>query len=329
MIELNSVKIHSTGMYVPSNVTTNDDLTHWMDTSDEWIRQRTGIEQRHLSEGENTSDLCIKATENILKDVNVNPEEIGLIIVATVTPDTQTPSVAAKVQSAIQAKNAIAFDLSAACTGFVYALSVADKMLKQMQSDYALVIGGEVLSKIIDWSDRRTAVLFGDGAGGVLLKKEKSSSDLFIEDLHTDGDRGNAITIGGRKLSNPLFTSDDEDEGYMKMEGRSVFNFVTKTIPGSIESVLDRGNMTMDDIDYVLFHQANAKMIEMVAKKLNSPIEKFPMNIQKYGNTSAASVPILLDDLVKSKQLKLGSKQKIILSAFGGGLTWGTVLIEL
>lgn len=327
-MELNSVKIHSTGMYVPKNVATNHDLTQWMDTSDEWIRQRTGIEQRYLSDGENTSDLCIKAAQNILVDQTVTPDEIGLIIIATCTPDTQSPSVASRVQSAIHATNAIAFDLNAACTGFVYAMSVADKMLKQMNTDYALVIGGEVLSKTIDWSDRRTAVLFGDGAGGVLLKKEKVDSIFYAEDLHTDGDRGDAIIIGKSDVNNPLVSSENEKE-FMKMDGRAVFNFVTRTIPSSIQTVLGQKDLSMDDVDYVLFHQANARIIEIVAKKLKSPIEKFPMNIQKYGNTSAASVPILLDELVKKKQLVLGSKQKVILSAFGGGLTWGTLLIEL
>ncbi|WP_161877950.1 beta-ketoacyl-ACP synthase III [Alkalibacterium sp. MB6] len=328
-MDTTSVQVLSTGKYVPKTVVTNDDLTKWMDTSDEWIKQRTGIEQRYISDGENTSDLCIKAAEDTLKGQDLDPGSIGLIIVATVTPDTNSPSVANKVQSAIKATNAMAFDLSAACSGFIYALSVAEKMLRHMPYDHALIIGGEVLSKTIDWSDRKTAVLFGDGAGGVLLKKAHDSNRLYAEDMHSDGNRGDALTIGAQDVNNPLVEQQEENKGYLKMDGRSVFNFVTRTIPSSIESVVSEANLSMEDVDYILLHQANARIIEIVAKKVSVPLSKFPMNIQQYGNTSAASLPILLDDYVKNGQLVLGSKQKIVLSAFGGGLTWGTILIEL
>ncbi|MCC5894929.1 MAG: ketoacyl-ACP synthase III [Alkalibacterium sp.] len=322
------IKIHSTGKYVPEKKVSNDDLSKWMDTSHEWIYKRTGIVTRHLSEGEDTSDLCIKASRNVLEGRSIDPEDIGLIIVATMTPDGQSPSVASKVQAAIKATNAMAFDLNAACSGFVYALSTAEKMLRHMHLPYALVLGGEVMSKAIDWSDRKTAVLFGDGAGGVLLKKSEEDEQFLTEDLHANGNKGYALTSGEKKVSNPLVDT-QEASGFLTMDGREIFNFVTKSIPKSINKVLTDNDTSIEEVDYVLLHQANARIIEIVAKKLGCSIDKFPMNIQTYGNTSAASLPILIDELAKDNKLFIDKKQKIILSAFGGGLTWGTLLLEI
>ncbi|PRY73926.1 beta-ketoacyl-ACP synthase III [Alkalibacterium olivapovliticus] len=322
------IKIHSTGKYVPKKKVSNYDLSKWMETSHEWIYKRTGIETRYLSEGEDTSDLCIKASMKTLEGKSVNPDEIGLIIVATMTPDGQSPSVASKVQAALKATNAMAFDLNAACSGFVYALATAEKMLRHIDFPYALVLGGEVMSKTIDWSDRKTAVLFGDGAGGVLLKKNEDDDHFITEDLHANGDKGEALVSGKKNVSNPLVNA-EESAGFLSMDGREIFNFVTKSIPKSIHKVLDSNDTSLEEVDYILLHQANARIIEIVAKKLGCPIEKFPMNIQKYGNTSAASLPILIDELAKDKKLFIDKKQKIILSAFGGGLTWGTLLLEI
>lgn len=322
------IKIHSTGKYVPEKKVSNDDLSKWMETSHEWIYKRTGIETRYLSEGEDTSDLCIKASMNILEGKSIDPKDIGLIIVATMTPDGQSPSVASKVQSAVKAANAMAFDLNAACSGFVYALATAEKMLRHIDYPYALVLGGEVMSKTIDWSDRKTAVLFGDGAGGVLLKKDEDDDHFITEDLHSNGDKGYALISGERNVANPLVEA-KESSGFLSMDGREIFNFVTKSIPKSINKVLEGNDTSIEEVDYFLLHQANARIIEIVAKKLGCSIEKFPMNIQKYGNTSAASLPILIDELAKDKKLFIEKKQKIILSAFGGGLTWGTLLLEI
>lgn len=322
------VTIQSTGRYVPENEVYNETLTQWMDTSDEWIRKRTGIKKRHLSKGEDTSDLCIRASEAALLKQDIDVSQIGLIIVATMTPDSQSPSVASKVQAAIKAENAVAFDLSAACSGFIYGLSAAEKMLRHMTYPYALVIGGEVMSKTLDWNDRKTSVLFGDGAGAVLLKKESDADAFIAEDLHTDGEKGKALVSGEQEVKNPVCAA-DEKSGYLTMDGRAIFNFVTKSIPKSITQVLDKGSTEPDDVDYFLLHQANARIIEIVSKKLGRPLSQFPMNIENYGNTSAASLPILLDESIENGTLRLGSGQQIVLSAFGGGLTWGTLLIKL
>ena len=322
------VTIQSTGRYLPENSVYNETLTQWMDTSDEWIRKRTGIEKRHLSLGQDTSDLCIGAGQDALNKTSVDPSQIGLIIVATMTPDSQSPSVASKVQAALNAPNAVAFDLSAACSGFIYGLSVAEKMLRHMSLPYALVIGGEVMSKAVDWNDRKTSVLFGDGAGAVLLQRNDKDDAFIAEDLHTDGEQGDALVSGEQSVNNPLCLS-EEKNGHLTMDGRAIFNFVTRKIPKSIGLALKNGSTYLDEVDYVLLHQANARIIEIVSKKLDSPLSKFPMNIQNYGNTSAASLPILLDELVENQTVEIGSGQKIVLSAFGGGLTWGTLLIKL
>lgn len=322
------VTIQSTGRYVPDNEVYNETLTQWMDTSDEWIRKRTGIKKRHLSIGEDTSDLCIRASQDALSKKAIDADQIGLVIVATMTPDSQSPSVASKVQSAIGAKNAVAFDLSAACSGFIYGLSAAEKMLRHMTYPYALVIGGEVMSKSLDWNDRKTSVLFGDGAGAVLIKKEAGAETFIAEDLHTDGERGEALISGEQAVNNPVCAA-DEKSGYLTMDGRAIFNFVTKSIPKSISQVLVNGSTEPDEVDFFLLHQANARIIEIVAKKLDKPLSKFPMNIENYGNTSAASLPILLDESIENGTIRLGSGQKIVLSAFGGGLTWGTLLIKV
>lgn len=328
MSNLAKIRIRSTGRYVPKRRVANEELTHWMDTSDEWIKKRTGIENRYMSTGETTSDLCSKAADCIVSNGGVRVEDIGLIIVATMSPDSQSPSVASKVQAHLGAVNAVAFDLNAACSGFIYALSTAEKMLRHMAHSHALVIGGEVMSKVIDWNDRKTAVLFGDGAGGVMLERNTETEHFISEDLKTDGNRGNALVSGLSTVSNPVH-KEDAVSSFLTMDGREIFNFVIKSIPMSIKSVLDDQELTVDDIDQFILHQANARIIESVSKKLKCPVEKFPTNIQHYGNTSAASIPILLDELNEQDKLFTDKKQKLILSAFGGGLTWGTLLLEL
>ncbi|GEK88105.1 3-oxoacyl-[acyl-carrier-protein] synthase-3 [Alkalibacterium putridalgicola] len=322
------VTIHSTGRYVPDNEVYNETLTHWMETSDEWIRKRTGIKKRHLSTGEDTSDLCIRASQAALSKQKIDVSQIGLVIVATMTPDSQSPSVASKVQAAIKAENAVAFDLSAACSGFIYGLSAAEKMLRHMSHPYALVIGGEVMSKTLDWSDRKTSVLFGDGAGAVLLKRDGDTEAFIAEDLHTDGGKGSALVSGEQEVTNPVCARDAKN-GFLTMDGRAIFNFVTKSIPNSITQVVKKGSIDLEEVDFFLLHQANARIIEIVSKKIDRPLSKFPMNIENYGNTSAASLPILLDESIENGTIRLGSGQTIVLSAFGGGLTWGTLLIKI
>ncbi|WP_312191164.1 beta-ketoacyl-ACP synthase III [Enterococcus sp.] len=307
-------KITATASYVPEKIVTNDDLSNLMDTSDEWIHSRTGIKRRRVAVGENTSDLCIRVAQTLLQDAQLSAESLDFILVATITPDFNTPAVACQVQGAIGAVNAFAFDISAACAGFVYALSMAEKLIRT-GAKKGLVIGGEVLSKVLDWNDRSTAVLFGDGAGGLLLEAS-SEQHLLKESLKADGTRGMSLTSGFRTNENPFSQNAPAYSACMQMIGRDV-----------VASIND---LTQDEaIDYFLLHQANSRILDKVARKLKQPREKFLQNMQDYGNTSAASIPLLLDEEIKRGTLSLGSGQKVVFSGFGGGLTWGTMLATL
>ncbi|MGX7395613.1 beta-ketoacyl-ACP synthase III [Carnobacterium mobile] len=322
-------KIIGTGSYVPQKVVSNEMLESLMDTSDEWIKTRTGIERRHLAETENTSVLCGKAAQAILEKTGIVAEEIDLIIVATMSPDYLSPSTACLVQDYLGAKQGMAFDVSAACSGFIYALSVAEKMLQSGAFRYALVLGGEVMSKIINWEDRSTAVLFGDGAGGVLLERTETEGSFLGEDIHADGSRGLALTTGSLPVQNPYSSQKEPNDVFLKMEGRAIFDFAIRSVPKSIRSVVETADLSLTDITRIIPHQANSRIIQAIAKKLKIPFEQFALNISNYGNTSAASIPILLDELVSSGELTLGKDEKIILTGFGGGLTWGSMLIQL
>lgn len=315
-------KITATASYVPEKIVTNDDLSNLMDTSDEWIHSRTGIKRRRVAVGENTSDLCIRVAQTLLQDAQLSAESLDFILVATITPDFNTPAVACQVQGAIGAVNAFAFDISAACAGFVYALSMAEKLIRT-GAKKGLVIGGEVLSKVLDWNDRSTAVLFGDGAGGLLLEAS-SEQHLLKESLKADGTRGMSLTSGFRTNENPFSQNAPAYSACMQMIGREIFDFATRDVVVSIN------DLTQDEaIDYFLLHQANSRILDKVARKLKQPREKFLQNMQDYGNTSAASIPLLLDEEIKRGTLSLGSGQKVVFSGFGGGLTWGTMLATL
>ncbi|SEK65030.1 3-oxoacyl-[acyl-carrier-protein] synthase III [Carnobacterium iners] len=323
-------KIISTGSYVPKKIVSNKDLEAIMDTSDEWIKTRTGIENRRISETENTSVLCGKAALDILGKATISADKVDLIIVATMSPDYLSPSTACLVQDYIGASKSMAFDVSAACSGFIYALSVAEKMLSSGKFHYALVLGGEVMSKIIDWDDRGTAVLFGDGAGGVLLENTPSQGSFIAEDIHSDGSRGLALTTGALPVSNPYSQNEKNPADiHLKMEGRAIFDFAIRSVPKSIKAVVETAGIDLSDVERILPHQANSRIIQAIAKKLKIPFEQFALNISDYGNTSAASIPILLDELVSSGDLVLGTGKKIILTGFGGGLTWGSILIRI
>lgn len=315
-------KITATASYVPEKIVTNDDLSNLMDTSEEWIHSRTGIKKRRVAVGENTSDLCIRVAQTLLQDAQLSAESLDFILVATITPDFNTPAVACQVQGAIGAVNAFAFDISAACAGFVYALSMAEKLIRT-GAKKGLVIGGEVLSKVLDWNDRSTAVLFGDGAGGLLLEAS-SEQHLLKESLKADGTRGMSLTSGFRTNENPFSQNAPAYSACMQMIGREIFDFATRDVVASIN------DLTQDEaIDYFLLHQANSRILDKVARKLKQPREKFLQNMQDYGNTSAASIPLLLDEEIKRGTLSLGSGQKVVFSGFGGGLTWGTMLATL
>jgi 3-oxoacyl-[acyl-carrier-protein] synthase-3 len=323
---LTQVKILGTGHYAPENIVTNDDLAKIVDTSDEWITSRSGIKERRISINENTSDLASKAALDVLKNANISAEEIDLIIVTTMTPDNFTPSTACMVQGNIGATKAAAFDLSAACTGFVYGMSVGSQFIKSGAYKKVLVIGAEVISKIINWKDRNTCVLFGDGAGAVLLGE---SSDIGVANFHlaSDGTKSKVLSCPSVPLNNPYMTESPlEIESYMYMEGREVFKFATTVIGESIDTLLKEAGMSKDDIKYIVPHQANSRIIEFAAKRLGIEKEKFYLNLDRYGNTSGASIPIALDEMNKKGLLQKGDK--IILVGFGGGLTYGSILIQ-
>lgn len=316
-------KILETAKAAPIKVVTNTDLSHLMDTSDEWIKTRTGILRRHISNGENTSDLASTVAKQLLAKSGIKAEKVDLIIVATMSPDSYTPSTAAIVQGKIGASNAIAFDISAACTGFVYALSVAESMLGDRFRN-AIVIGSEVLSKIIDWQDRASAVLFGDGAGGVLITKTDQPTVLG-QALATFGTQSQQITAGKTSVIK-AFPRPVTQVSPFVMNGRAVYKFATHQVPISIRQAASQAGIGLEQIDCFILHQANARIIRQVARRLHQPITKFPININEYGNTSAASEPILLAECVAKGVIHRGDL--IALSGFGGGLTTGTIIIK-
>lgn len=322
---MNNVVIAGVGKYIPFKVVTNDMLSQIMDTNDEWISSRTGIKQRHITTGENTSDIASKAALKALENANIDALDIDLIIVATCTPDMFTPATACIVQKNIGAKNAFAFDLSAACSGFIYGINVAKSMMKQNNIKKSLVIGAETLSKAIDWKDRSTCVLFGDGAGAAVLSLDEGEGIIDII-CNSKGAKWENLTIGAKDIDNPYVDEVITLNSYLQMNGGEIFKFATVTIVKLIKEILKQNNLTLDDIDYIVPHQANERIIQFAAKKLDIPMDKFYINIHEYGNTSAASIPIAISEMEEKNLLKKG--YKIVAVGFGAGLTSGACLIE-
>ncbi len=321
-------RIRAAGYYVPEHVVTNEDLTKLVDTSDEWIRTRTGIRERRIAMNEGTTDLAAKAAARILEQAGTDAGEIDLLLVATITGDYAMPSTACMVQERIGAVNAAAFDLTAACSGFIFALCTADKFLRSGGYRRALVIGAEMLSKSVDWLDRSTCVLFGDGAGGVLLERNEDGTDgILAELLGSDGSKGMALTSGLFPAANVFNRKTGCRPTSILMDGREIFKFATKQIPANIEELLAKTGTEKTQIAHVILHQANERIIQAVAGKLQMPEEKFFCNIAQYGNTSSASIPIALAQMLEQGRIKPG--EIVILSGFGGGLTWGSVLIRM
>lgn len=320
-------KISQVAHYAPSQVISNDDLSLIMDTSDEWISSRTGIKRRHISKNESTSDLATEVAKQLLEKSDYEASQLDFILVATITPDSMMPSTAAIVQANIGAVNAFAFDLTAACSGFVFALATAEKLISSGAYQRGLVIGAETLSKTIDWTDRSTAVLFGDGAGGVLLEVD-SEKHFLAESLNTDGRRGQGLTSGYTGLSSP-YSRENVDAKFLKMDGRAIFDFAIRDVSKSISELIEESSLSLDDIEYYLLHQANSRILDKMAKKMKVDRQKFPANMMEYGNTSAASIPILLSECVEKGIIKLDGSQTILLSGFGGGLTWGTLIVKI
>lgn len=317
-----TIRIMGTGSSLPAKAVSNDDLAKIMDTSDEWIRSRTGIESRHIAVEETTTSMAVDAAEKALADAGIGAEELDLIIVASVSPDKCFPSTACEVQAAIGATNAVAFDLNAACSGFLFGLSVANAYFSSGIYQKALIIGAETLSKMMDWNDRSTCVLFGDGAGAAVV--EKSETGLLSIIQGSDGARGSVLTCQNRPVNNP-YVKNDTALDYAKMNGQEVYKFAVRTVPNAISEVLENGNTSADEVKYYVLHQANIRIIDAVAKRMSQPVEKFPTNLQKCGNISAGSVPILLDFIHKEGILQRGDK--IVLAGFGAGLTWGAALL--
>jgi 3-oxoacyl-[acyl-carrier-protein] synthase-3 len=318
-------RIAGTGSYLPEKLLTNDDLAKQVDTSDEWIRSRTGIRERHIAaEGETTSDLGYHAAVRALEAAGIDASEIDMIVVGTTTPDLIFPSTACLIQARLGANGCAAMDVNAACSGFVYALSVADKFIRSGDVKTALVIGAETLSRIVDWTERTTCVLFGDGAGAVVLKAD-SETGILSTHLHADGAKKEL-------LWNPVGVSvgfkHDEPNGGARihMKGNDVFKYAVKALDGVVDETLEANGLDKQDLDWLIPHQANLRIIEATAKRLEMSMDRVIVTVDRHGNTSAGSVPLALDAAVRSGRVQRG--QLLLLEAFGGGFTWGSALLR-
>lgn len=323
------VAVLGTGMYVPENVVTNEDLTKIVETSDEWITERTGIKERHIaSEGELTSQFAAKAGMDALRASGISAGELDMIIVATNSPDTLFPGVGPLVQGIIKAKNAGACDVQAGCTGCVYALVLASAGIGSGLWKNVLVIGAESLSRMVDWNDRNTCVLFGDGAGAVVLGVSEDKNAVLAAELHADGEKGDYIAFPGGLAARPAsHLSVDAGDHFVKMKGNEVFKYVNRIIPPFIKDVCMGAGLDVADIDAWIFHQANLRIIEGILKRLDVPEEKAIVNIQKYGNTSAATIFLALHEGLSEGRISRG--EKVMLVSFGAGMTYGSIILEI
>jgi 3-oxoacyl-[acyl-carrier-protein] synthase-3 len=322
------INIVGTGSYLPKKILTNYDLEKIVETSDQWIVERTGIRERRIAEnGLANSEMGMQAALKALSDAQINPEDIDLIVVATMTPDMLSPSTACLIQERIGAKKATCFDLNAACSGFLYALDVSKKFLESDQFGNALVIGAEKLSAIVDWKDRSTCILFGDGAGAAVLSKKKSGHKILGIFLGSDGSGADALKIpAGGSLMPPTHKTVDDRLHFMKMDGREVYKRAIDVMSKiSLDSIANCG-LTMEDVDLFIPHQANKRIIDAVAKKLSFPSEKVFINLDRYGNTSAASIILALDEAKVQGQIQKGDH--ILIVVFGAGFTWGGCVVE-
>lgn len=316
--------VRGMGSYLPEKVLTNDELSTMVDTSDEWIQQRTGIKRRHIAaEGELTSDMAVKASQRALQAAGLSPQDIDLIVVATTTPDNTFPATAVFVQQKLGISQGMAFDVQAVCTGFVYAVTTADAYLKSGLAKRALVIGAETFSRILDWQDRTTCVLFGDGAGAMVLEAREgdqaSEQGVLSAALRSDGAHWDKLYVDGGVSSTGTV-------GHVRMAGREVFKHAVGKISDVVEGALEKAGKTADDLDWLVPHQANRRIIEASGKKLGIPLEKVVITVDHHANTSAASVPLALTEAVEDGRIKPGDL--VMLEAMGGGFTWGAALIR-
>jgi 3-oxoacyl-[acyl-carrier-protein] synthase-3 len=326
--KLRSSKITGSGSYCPEKVLTNDDLEKIVETSDEWITTRTGIKERRIaSDGEACSDLSTKAAESALEMAGVDPADLDAIIMGTVTGDTQFPATAVYVQHRLGAKRAAGFDVSAACSGFIYALNVGHGMIASGQMDRILIIGAEVLSRFTDWQDRSTCVLFGDGAGAAVLEPCPTGEGILSTLIKSDGSLADLLNIPGGGSRRPLTEASFGERGqFIKMKGDGVFKYAVRAMVDATRRVVEEAGVTVGDIDLFVPHQANIRIIEAMNERLEVPPEKVVVNLDRYGNTSSASIPIALDESVRNGRVKPGDL--VVLTGFGGGFTWGSVLFR-
>ncbi|MFW5889052.1 MAG: beta-ketoacyl-ACP synthase III [Bacillota bacterium] len=317
-------KILGTGKYVPKKVLTNNDLTKFVDTNDEWIYSRTGIKERHIVTNEGTLDLAYQAALKAIADANIDKNNIDLIIVATVTSDFAFPGVANLLQAKLKIEGIMAFDINAACSGFIYAMQIADKMIKSNSYNNALIIGAETLSRLTNWRDRNTCVLFGDGAGAMVIGKSETNK---IKDILTGskGDEEMLLYYKNPEIKDPKINAISQQD-HIHMKGNDVFKFATRIMPKTVKTLLKRNKIKVDDLNYVVAHQANSRILQKAARDLGIDKDKMFININKYGNTSAASVPIAINEAIENGLIK--RKDLFMTVAFGGGLTWAGALIE-
>lgn len=318
-----TTKIIGIGSYVPDTVVTNQDLMKFLDTDDTWIRERTGICERRVSKDMGTCGLAIEAAKRAIDDAGIDPKEIDLIVLATSSGDRAFPAAAMDVQAAIGAVNAVGFDITAACSGFIFGLHIAHSFFAAGIYKTALIIGAETLSKVVDWTDRGTCILFGDGAGAAVVRA--SETGIIRTLMGSDGTKGWTLECQARNLGNCV-NGIKPELGFMKMDGKEVFKFAVRKVPEIVAQILEDAQMDPEEIKYFVLHQANFRILEAASRRLKVPMDRIPVNIDRYGNTSAASVPILLDELKRDGKLERGDK--LVLAGFGSGMTWGATLLE-
>ena len=319
--------VKGTGAFAPEKILDNHEIAKLVDTSDEWIRERTGIVKRHIATSETTTMMAAKAARMALSDAGVCAAELDMIIVSTISPEQVMPCAACGVQREIGAERAICFDLSAACSGFVVAYNTACAYIESGICKKILIIGSESLSNLTNWKDRGTCILFGDGAGAAVIVAEEGRG--YLPAAYSDGTLGEVLTLRSRHDHNPFAAQNRDDESdryYMEMDGQAVFKFAARKVPQVIEEVLEKNKLKKEEIAYYVLHQANQRIVEAVARRLKESVSKFPMNMMEYGNTSSASIPILLHEMHKKRLLNGGDR--IIIAGFGGGLTWGASVLS-
>ena len=322
-------KIIGTGSYVPKMLITNEELSKNVETTDQWIRERTGVRQRYLMKDETTADMAVKAAKEAVSSAGISPEDIDAIVVSTVSSELILPNTACFVQEQIGAVNAFCFDINTACTGFMMAYNTVQSYIDSGLVETALIIGAEGLSKIVDWNDRGTCILFGDGAGAAIIRKNENA--VFDTVMKSDGSQGSALTCHNEFSNRPRKIVKNEMRQtfgtYIEMDGQRIFKFAVKQVPECINELMNKMEITKDDIDIFVLHQANLRICQAIAKRLKVSMDKVPTNVGRYGNTSSACIPILLDELYKTGQLKEG--QKIIMSGFGAGVTLAATYLEV